>query len=265
MNFLPVITVADIGHFFLLMTRIGALIFFFPVLSNQAVPMTLKAAFSMLLALLFFKIVPPLAGTPLFSRELIEIALALLREMVIGMLVGLLASLLFAAVQTAGQMIGFQMSFAVANVVDPITSMQVPLISQFYYILAMLLFLAFGAHRWVFKALAESFHLVPLAGFTPSEGLLDLMMRYSAAMFSTAIKIAAPLMAALLLSDVSLGVVARTAPQMNIFIVGMPLKILLGMLLMGFSFPYLATMLGGLYRLLFNDIMLLLSVSGGGW
>ena len=264
MNFLPAITVADIGHFFLLLTRIGSLIFFFPVLSNKAVPMTMKAAFSMLLALLFFNLVPPLAGAPLFGRELIEIALAVLREMVIGMLVGLLGGLLFAAVQTAGQMVGFQMSFAVANVVDPITSLQVPLIAQFYYMLAMLLFLAFGAHRWVFKALAESFNLIPLAGFTPGEGLLELVLRYSAAIFSTAIKIAAPLMAALLLSDVSLGVVARTAPQMNIFIVGMPLKILLGMLLISFSFPYMATMLEGLYRLFFNDIMLLLSASGGG-
>ncbi|MCK5540000.1 MAG: flagellar type III secretion system protein FliR [Deltaproteobacteria bacterium] len=264
MNFLPVITVADVGHFFLLLTRISALIFFFPVLSNQAVPRTLKAAFSMLIALLFFKIVPELSGTPLFSRELVEIALAVLREMVIGLLVGMLGSLLFAAVQTGGNLIGFQMSFSVANVVDPVTSMQVPLISQFYYMLAMLLFLAFGAHRLVFKALAESFTLIPLAGFTPGEGLLELMLRYSAAIFSTAIKIAAPLMAALLLSDVSLGVVARTAPQMNIFIVGMPLKILLGMLLLSFSLPYLATMLEGLYRLLFNDIMLLLSASGGG-
>ncbi len=264
MNFLPVINVADIGHFFLLLTRIAAMIFFFPVLSNKAVPRTLKAAFSLLLALLFFNVVPELSGAPLFSRELLEIALVLLREMVIGMLVALLGGLLFAAVQTAGQMIGFQMSFAVANVVDPVTSLQVPLIAQFYYMLAMLLFLAFGAHRWVFKALAESFNLIPLAGFTPGDSLLELVLRYSSAIFSTAIKIAAPLMAALLLSDVSLGVVARTAPQMNIFIVGMPLKILLGMLLMSFSFPYLTTMLGGLYRLLFNDIMFLLRVSGGG-
>ena len=263
MDFLPIITVAGISHFFLLLTRVAALIFFFPVLSNQAVPRTLKAAFSMLVALLFFKVVPELSGPPLFSRNLIEIALALLREMVIGMLVGLLAGLVFAAVQTAGQMIGFQMSFAVANVVDPVTSLQVPLIAQFYYMLAMLLFLAFGAHRWVFKALAESFTLIPLAGFTPDETLMNLMLRYSAAIFSTAIKIAAPLMAALLLSDVSLGVVARTAPQMNIFIVGMPLKILLGLLLMSFSFPYLVTMLSSLYRLLFNDVMFLLRASGG--
>jgi len=218
----------------------------------------------LLLALLFFNVVPEIAGAPLFSRDLIEIALAVCRELVIGLLVGLLGGLLFAAVQTGGNLIGFQMSFSVANVVDPVTSMQVPLISQFYYMLAMLLFLAFGAHRFVFKALAESFTLIPLAGFTPGEGLLELMLRYSSAIFSTAIKIAAPLMAALLLSDVSLGVVARTAPQMNIFIIGMPLKILLGMLLMGFSFPYLATMLDGLFRLLFNDIMLLLRASGGG-
>ncbi|MCD6292001.1 MAG: flagellar biosynthetic protein FliR [Deltaproteobacteria bacterium] len=264
MNFLPIITVADIGHFFLLLTRVSSMIFFFPVLSNKAVPPTLKAAFSMIVALLFFNVVPELRGEPLFSRGLIEIALAVLREMVIGMLVGLLASLLFAAVQTAGQMVGFQMSFAVANVVDPVTSLQVPLIAQFYYMFAMLIFLAFGAHRWVFKALAESFDLIPLAGFTAGGEVLELMLRYSAAIFSTSIKIAAPLMAALLLSDVSLGVVARTAPQMNIFIVGMPLKILLGMVLMGFSFPYMSTMLGGLYRLLFNDIMLLLRASGGG-
>ncbi|RLB74222.1 MAG: hypothetical protein DRH03_01775 [Deltaproteobacteria bacterium] len=264
MNFIPVITVADVGHFFLILTRIASLIFFFPVLSNKAVPITLKAGFSLLLALLFFNLVPEISGTPLFTRSLPEIGLAILSEMVIGMLVSLLAGFVFGAVQTAGQMIGFQMSFAMANVVDPVTSMQVPLIAQFYYMLAMLLFLAFGAHRWVFKALAESFNMIPLAGFTPGTGMLDLMLRYSAALFSTAIKIAAPLMAALLLSDVSLGVVARTAPQMNIFIVGMPLKILLGMVLMAFTFTYLSTMLADLFKLLFNDIMLLLRIAGGG-
>ncbi|MBN2809577.1 MAG: flagellar biosynthetic protein FliR [Deltaproteobacteria bacterium] len=264
MNFLPVITVAAIGHFFLLLTRISSLVFFFPVMNNLAVPKTLKAAFSLLLALLFFNIVPELSGPPLFSRGLLEITLILLREMVIGMLVGLLANMVFAAVQTAGQMIGFQMSFAVANVVDPITSLQVPLIAQFYYMLAMLFFLTLGAHRWIFRALGESFNLIPLAGFRPDESLPVLMLRYSEAIFSTAVKLAAPLMAALLLSDVSLGVVARTAPQMNIFIVGMPLKILLGMLLMSFSFPYLVNILGTLFRLLFNDIMFLLKVSGSG-
>ena len=143
MNFLPVISVADIGHFFLILTRVTAIVFFFPVLSNQAVPRTLKAAFSLLVALLFFNVVPELTGTPLFSRDLLEIAIALLREMVIGMLVGLLASLVFAAVQTAGQMIGFQMSFAVANVVDPVTSLQVPLIAQFYYMLGDVAFFGF--------------------------------------------------------------------------------------------------------------------------
>ena len=263
MNFSPIITVVELSHFFLLLTRIAALLFFFPVLSNQAVPSRLKIAFSLLLALLFFNLVPPLRGEPLFARGLPEIALVLLSEMVIGMLVGLLAELVFAAVQTAGQMVGFQMSFAVANVVDPVTSLQVPLMAQFYYMLAMLLFLAFGAHRWIFKALAESFSLIPLAGFRPGEGLLELVLRYSSAIFATAVKISAPLMAALLLSDVSLGVVARTAPQMNIFIVGMPLKILLGMFLIGFSFPYLANLLADLYRLLFNDIMLLLSAARG--
>jgi len=250
MNFIPVITVADVGHFFLIATRIASLIFFFPVLSNKAVPIIFKVGLSLLLSLLFFNLVPAVAGTPLFSRSLLEIGLALLSEMVIGMLVGLLAGFVFGAVQTAGQMIGFQMSFAMANVVDPVTSMQVPLIAQFYYMLAMLLFLAFGAHRWVFKALAESFNLIPLAGFTPGTGMLDLMLRY--------------LMAALLLSDVSLGVVARTAPQMNIFIVGMPLKILLGMILMAFTFTYLSSMLADLFKLLFNDIMLLLRIAGGG-
>lgn len=260
---LPLLSLADVGHFFLLLTRIGTLVFFFPVLSNQAVPARLKGAFSLVLALFFFRLTAPAGGVPLLERDLLEIVLVVMRELVIGLLVGLLAELLFAAVQTAGQMVGFQMSFAVANVVDPVTSLQVPLLAQFYYMLALLLFLAFGAHRLVFKALADSFALIPLGGFTPGEGLLDLFLRYAAAIFATAVKISAPLLAALLLSDVSLGVVARTAPQMNIFIVGMPLKILLGMFLIGFSFPYLANLLADLYRLLFNDIMLLLSAARG--
>lgn len=258
------VTVADVGHFFLLLTRIGSLVFFFPIFSNQAVAARLKGAFSLILALFFFPLVDPISGAALFSRSLPEIILIVFGEMAVGMLVGLLAQLLFAAVQTAGQMIGFQMSFAVANVVDPVTSLQVPLIAQFYYMLALLLFISFGAHRWVFKVLGESFSMMPLAGFSPGEGMLALMLRYSAAIFITAIKIAAPLMAALLLSDVSLGVVARTAPQMNIFIVGMPLKIMLGMFLIGFTFPYLSRMLMSLYRLLFNDIMVLVRIAGGG-
>jgi len=262
MNFLPLISPADLGHFFLLATRIGSLIFFFPVLNNKAVPRTLKAASSLLLALLFFHLVPQV-NPPLLSLSLPLIVLGLLREMVIGMVVGLLGNLLFAAVQTAGQMIGYQMSFAVANVVDPVSSLQVPLIAQFYYLLAILLFLAFGAHRWLLRALSGSFDLIPLAGFKPDADLLTLIINYGEAMFSTAIKIAAPLMVALLLSDVALGVIARTAPQMNIFIVGMPLKILLGMLLMGFSFTLLSGLLRDQFHQLFNDIMLLLRAAGG--
>ncbi len=263
MDLLPVIRVADISHFFLLLARIGSLVFFFPVLNNRAVPATLKAAFSLFLALLFFNLVARPPGPPLFARSLPVIFLELLRELVICMVIGLLGNLLFAAVQTAGQMIGYQMSFAVANVVDPVTSMQVPLIAQFYYLLAILLFLACGAHRWIFQALAGSFDLIPLTGFKPGTGLLEMMMAYGTGMFSTAVKIAAPLMVALLICDVALGVVARTAPQMNIFIVGMPLKILLGMLLMGFSFSFLSALMGNLFYRLFNDIMILMRAAGG--
>ncbi len=261
MDFLPLITPAALGHFFLLATRIGSLIFFFPVLNSKAVLWTVKIAFALLLALLFFHLVPP-ADPPLLSLGLPLIVLGLLREMVIGMVIGLLGNLLFAAVQTAGQLVGYQMSFAVANVVDPVTSLQVPLIAQFYYLLAILLFLTFGAHRWLFRALGGSFELVPLAGFHPDRSMLGLMIDYGEAMFSAAIRIAAPLMVALLLCDVALGVIARTAPQMNVFIVGMPLKILLGMLLMGFSFALLATHLRQQFHQLFNDILLLLRVAG---
>jgi len=110
----------------------------------------------------------------------------------------------------------------------------------------------------------ESFQLIPLGGFSPGNNVLHMLVRYSGNIFVIAIKLGAPLMVALLLCNVILGVLARTVPQMNIFIVGYPLQIGLGLLVLAFSAPYMVALFQGFYVKLFHDVFVIMQASGNG-
>jgi flagellar biosynthetic protein FliR len=152
-------------------------------------------------------------------------------------------------------LVGFQMGLAMANVVDPSTSEQIPLLGELNNIIAILIFLTINAHHWFLHAVADSFRLVPPFAFHFSNSLMGQLVALSGDMFVIAIKVGAPVIAALFLMSVAFGVAARTVPQMNIFFVAMPIQILVGLLFISFSFPYLLsfmrTVFAGLEKTIF--------------
>jgi flagellar biosynthetic protein FliR len=151
-------------------------------------------------------------------------------------------------------MAGFQMGFAIANVMDPSSNLQIPLLSQFLNLFALIIFLGLNMHYYFLEALAEAFEVIPPFGASFHQWLFPFMMKLVEAMYIIAIKIGAPVTVAMLLTSVALGLIARTVPQMQIFIVAMPLKIILGLIFLGLSLPFCATFLQGAFRDLGNTI-----------
>jgi flagellar biosynthetic protein FliR len=184
----------------------------------------------------------PLAGS------IFVLGIGVAGEIILGLSIGFSVKIIFAGVQMAGQMAGFQMGMALANVMDPAESQQIPLLAQFNNLVALLIFLALNAHYWFIRALTQSYRLVPPFQVQVDGSLVEQLIQLGGNMFVIAIQVAAPVTAALLLTSVAFGLVARTVPQMNVFIVAMPLKIGVGLLFLGFSLPYFAAFLKKIFH-----------------
>lgn len=233
-----------------------------PFFNSRNIPVILKAGLALAASILAF---PQLMHTRLPQEmPLVPFGLLLLGELAVGAIIGLSVQMLFSSIQMAGQLLGFQMSFSIANVVDPAGESQVPVLSQFNHVFAMLIFLAVNAHHTIFRAMVESFALIPPLGFQFHASLVERIMAMGGNMFVVAIKIGAPVIIVLLLTSVSLGLMARTVPQMHVFIVAMPLKIAIGLLFIGLSLPFMAALLSRLYQNMGHGIYSILTHAGGG-
>lgn len=221
---------------FLIFLRVSAIIMTVPFLSNRNVPYMFKGGLALAISLVLFQTVRPNIAP--FQGNILAFGVGVAGEVLIGILIGLSVNLLFAGIRLAGQLAGFQMSFAIANVMDPVTGTQSSVISEAYHLFALVIFLSINGHHMLITSMADSFRLVPVFGFGFSGSLAELMITLSGNMFVIAIKVAAPVIVSLLLTTVALGLTARTVPQMNIFFVAMPLKIFVGLIFLGFSFTY---------------------------
>jgi flagellar biosynthetic protein FliR len=242
---------------FLIFLRIGAIILTAPVFDSPTIPVLFKAGLAFAASLLLLSIVDldPLSVQP----GLLAFTVGAIGEVIMGLMIGLMVRMVFAGVVLAGQLVGYQMGLAMANIMDPTTSEQVPLLGQFNNLMAMLLFLAVDAHHLFVKALVASFQIVPPYGFHFGSGVMDQMVNFGGEMFVTAIKLGAPLIAVLLLMSVAFGLAARAVPQMNIFFVAGPLKILVGLLFLTFSLPYMTVFLNTLMSGLGKRLLLILN------
>ena len=165
-------------------------------------------------------------------------------ELMLGLSMGLMARLFLIAVDLGAEVMGFQMGFGIVTAIDPSTQASTAILSQLYGAFMVLMLLVANGHHYFFIAITESFRTIPLMGFSPNSNLFTLFMDSSKQIFVVALKFAAPVMVVLLLTSVALGIVARTVPQMNIFMVGMSLKIFIGFSVMLFS----ASMMGLIFE-----------------
>ncbi|NDY42710.1 flagellar biosynthetic protein FliR [Dissulfurirhabdus thermomarina] len=245
-------TTDHVKIFALLVVRIGALVYLMPIFSSRTLPVQVKAAGTLALALLFTPLEPVPAEA--FPEKPLAFGLLMVAELFAGATLALVMRLLFAGVQIAGQMVGFQMGFSVANVVDPQTGAQSILMAQLAYLVALMLFVAVDGHHFFIRTLAESFTLLPPGRLHLDATLLDLVVDMGREMFVLSVKLMAPVMAILLFSQAALGILAKTVPQINLLIMSFSLNIALGLFFMGLTlqafWPVLARALDRGVRLL---------------
>lgn len=223
--------------FILIFIRVSIVLFLLPIFGSTIVNMRIKAGLACIIAVVLFPLIKP--DVSLFPTNLLSGVNLILSECVIGMIIGIMIRMFFAAVQLAGQLIGFQMGFAIINVLDPQTGVQASIIAQFGYRLTILMFLLLNGHHFLLNGLKESFAIINVGSIGLSQGLFQTVIDTASRMFSLAVKIGAPAIAALLFVSAAFGICAKFVPQMNILIVAFPLKIVIGLIFFGLSLEVL--------------------------
>lgn len=258
MDTLP-FTVDQAGFFFLVLVRVATIIQLLPIFGSQSIPVQIKIGFSLILTVLLFPAV--MLSNPQIDQLLTFpfTLLLVVREVLIGLAIGYTASLLFTAVQFAGKLVDTEMGFAFVELVDPFTNEPVTVWGQLQIILFTILFLVMNGHYFFILAIQKSFEVLPLmAGHLPDGRVITHLLGITGSIFVLALKFSAPIYVTLILTEVALGVVARTVPQMNIFFVGMPLKIVVGLGAAVLSLPMLITLFKFTVEGLVQDIWRLL-------
>jgi flagellar biosynthetic protein FliR len=224
--------------FFLVLLRISGIFVTAPVLSSANVPGIVRIYMIAICALVMFSVLP---ATKIFFDRLTTIDYVLLgiKELMIGLLLGVIPRMLFAAVDFAGTVTGFLMGLSIANVVDPQTDIQVSIIASLEGLLATLLFVVLDGHHIFFEAIGISYQHVPVGGFLFSANKIGFLLRIMGDLVIIGLKLGAPLVIALLLANIIMGFMARSIPQMNVFIVGFPFTIGLGFIFLIIGMPHL--------------------------
>lgn len=205
--------------------RISAMFVAAPIFSARSIPVRIRVLFAFFIAFVLLPVIPKPPVVDLISGEALVISIS---QVVIGAAMGFILQMVFSAFIIAGQSIATAMGLGFASVVDPQNGIQVPVISQAFLIMATLVFLALNGHLIFIEVLAKSFQTLPVGTVFPSHDALWHLVNWGSDMFTGGLMIALPAVAALLLVNLAFGVVSRAAPQLNIFAVGFPIMILVG-------------------------------------
>jgi len=245
------------GLYLLVLTRISGIFIISPFLGSANIPAVIRASAAVAISLVLFPIIELKAGA-IIPDSLIGYIVVVCTELFIGWIIGFIASLAFSAIRMAGQMLDMQVGFAMVNVLDPTTGQQIPLIGSFKYNLAIIIFLVTNSHHLLLTGLFDSFRLIPVLGNPFSISITKLVVDMVAATFTIAIKISLPVIVAIILTDVALGILARTMPQMNIFVVGIPAKIFVGLFVLAFALPFYILFLEVVFNEMYGNIFIIL-------
>ncbi|MBI5445666.1 MAG: flagellar biosynthetic protein FliR [Deltaproteobacteria bacterium] len=229
------ISEAKFFTFLLILLRIGSLFTFAPVFGIAVIPLRVKAAAALALAVSLS--VLNVGGTAPVPPGLSGLIAAVVQEIVVGLLLGLVARLFFAAIEFGGQLVGLQMGLGIVSMLDPEFETQVSVLSQVQLILATLLFLAIGGERMLIEAFAGNLEKIRPGGPIVAAPAFRALVTFAGEIFSAGLQISAPVVVSLLATQIILGVMARSVPQMNMLILGFPLQIFFGLAILALSLP----------------------------
>ena len=225
--------------FTLALARIAGLFLIAPIFGSQSVPVRVRAALVLFIAIAMLPVLPADAAAPLpASADAATVLGALALQTGIGAVIGLVALFVFGGAQMAGQLAGIQMGIGLANLFDPQTEQQITAVAQWQNLIALLIFLAVDAHHLLIRAVADSFTLLPVGGRMPAPAGMELILVLAGGIFVIALKLAAPVLVLLLMVNGAMGVLAKLIPQLNVFVVGFPLNVAAGLLVLVAAQPF---------------------------
>lgn len=221
------------------LTRILAMIASSPVLGNKQVPVRVKIGLSIMLAII---IAPTIDKMPAVSVGSSFGLLIMLQQIIIGVAMGFTMRIVFSAVEFMGELTGLQMGLGFASFYDPMNATTTPIIAHFMGMIAALAFMAMNGHLFMLSALADSFHTLPIGGMIAANGLYQVT-NLGGSIFAYALQMSLPVLAALLITNIALGILTRAAPQLNLFAVGFPITLSIGFILLALTMPYFIPLL----------------------
>lgn len=219
------------------LTRILGLMMVTPVFGHRSVPARVKIGLSIFITLIIAPTLPPMPDVGLGSWHGLFI---LVQQLLIGIAIGFIMRVVFAAVEAAGEIIGLQMGLGFASFFDPQSAGQTLVLARFFNMLAILFFLAINAHLLLIGVLVESFQSLPISAQPLSSGGFYSVASFGSSVFAVGLQLALPLIAILLMTNLALGILTRSAPQLNIFAIGFPITLGVGLIVLNITLPYFA-------------------------
>ena len=230
----------QVAGFFLVLARISPLFLLAPLFSSKLVPARARGIVAVGLALGIAPIALHAGDRQPIPLDVLALGGLVLKEMLVGLGFAFALAALFAAIQVAGSLLDTLIGFSFGALVDPVTGTNGGVLNQLYALIGVMIFVAINGDAWVIQGLARSYDAVPLAQAPQLGSLVEGAQLAFSGIFGAAIMVCAPVLLAVLLTDVAFGLVSRVVPQLNVFAVGFPAKVLVGLVLVGASLPFMA-------------------------
>jgi len=246
-------------RFVIVLTRLSGIMIGAPFFAGGYMPIHIRVAFT-LFATLALTPALPLGNIPA-EIGLASVAAILFFEILFGLVIGFAALCIFSGLQFGGQIIAFDIGFAMINVIDPQSQVSMPIFSFIINYIGLLIFILINGHHFFLLAVHESFTTLPVGGFVFNGPLVNQIVGFSSSIFLIGLKIAGPIIVVILIVDVIVGIIGRAAPQLHVLVIGMPLKILVGIAVLSISLYFLPRYLESLFLTLSRTIRMLVAGS----
>ncbi|MFN8542722.1 MAG: flagellar biosynthetic protein FliR [Candidatus Binatia bacterium] len=233
--------------FLLVLARVAGLVLAAPLFGHLLVPLRVRIGLAVLLTVALVPVVPPPVALP---TSLWGLGGAVAAESALGALMGFVAQLVFAGAQLGGQLAGIQMGFGMANLIDPQAHAQVTVVAEWQSLITLLVFVLLDGHHLLIRAMIESLRVAPAGALVLAPTALRDAVGLAGDVFATGVRLAAPVLIVLLLTNAAMGVLARTIPQLNVFVVGFPVNVGVGLLVTGAALPFAVRFLGARFTAL---------------
>jgi flagellar biosynthetic protein FliR len=239
-------TSGQVISFMLVFFRIGAILFTAPLFSGRNIPIQVRILLSLALAITITTAIVPYKGVLAYSINDINnvwlLFMSIAKEIILGIAIGFIA------------LVGNDIGFGMMNILDPSSHDVVTITAGLYTVIATLIFLVTNSHHYILMAIARSFEKIPLGSWFPSESYVWHLSNVFNGVFETGLRLAIPVMGALFLAKIAMAIITRTIPQMNVFTVGFPLQIAVGLLAMAFSLPFMSQVIRNLFIVMRDNI-----------